>query len=830
MTTTNNYADVLSKSVEYFNGDELAAKVFVDKYALRDDDDHLLEETPTDMFRRIAKELARIEATKFKTPFTEDEIFSWMDHFKYIVLQGSCLFGIGNPYQYVSLSNCFVLDHPLDSYNSILDTDRQLINISKRRGGCGIDISHLRPQGARTHNSSKSSTGPISFANRFSNSIREVGQEGRRGALMITISVHHPDVVKFIHCKEDKTKITGANLSIRLTNEFLDAVRKDTEYEQRWPVNAKKPKIKKKVKARDIWDDIVKAAHANAEPGILFWDNILTESPADCYEDYQTTGTNPCSELPLCSLDSCRLGLLRLLSFVINAFTPNAYFDFASFYTFAQRLQRIMDDVIDLELKCIDKIIDKIRRDPEPEYLKQDELRLWNQIRTKCKEGRRTGCGLTGLADTFAALGIKYGSDESIQLTDEIYKTLKFGCYRSSVDMAMELGAFGPWEYELEKDNPFLKRFQSERIFIDEQIGVPVCYEGGDIYDDMCQYGRRNIACLTSAPAGSMSMLTQTTSGIEPLFQQHYKRRKKGNHTDKGFRVDFTDASGDTWMEFVVFHPQVQAWMNACSKNGLVIDQSPWNGCCAEDLNWKIRVELQATAQKHIDHAISSTINLPEDATVEQVGEIYQTAWEAGCKGITVYRKNCRTGVLVDSSLDKPTKRGIIRTEAPKRPKELPCDIHHVTVQGKKYFVLVGKMGDDPYEVFAGRNGFLDKSIKTGKIIRRRKGYYQAEFDESDVSLSPITAASSETEEAITRLASGMLRHGANILYVVAQLEKVGEKGDMHNFAIALSRALKKYIKDGEEEKDESCPECKGKIIRQEGCKTCKGCGWSKCL
>jgi len=812
---TYSYNEAFQASVDYFSGDELAAKVFVDKYALRNEEQEFLELTPTDMHWRIAKELHRIEEKKFKKPLSLDEIFSYLDRFKRLVPQGGPMSGIGNPYQCMTLSNCYVIgtDPACDSYGGICRVDEQLVQISKRRGGVGLDISHIRPAGSATKNAARTSTGIVPFMERYSNSIREVGQSGRRGALLISLSVHHPEVIDFATVKHDLTKVTGANISIKLTDEFLNAVENDEEYEQRWPVDSSEPKISKKVRARDVWDKIIASARNMAEPGLLFWDNIIRESPADSYAKFgfRTISTNPCSELTLSILDSCRLFLANLFGYVIHPFTKDAYFDFDLFYKEAQILQRFMDDMIDLEIECIDKIIKKIKTDPEPDDVKRSELDLWKQIRKACTDGRRTGSGITALADTMAACGIKYGSDESIEFTGKVYKTLKLGCYRSSVDMAKELGAFPVWDYELEKDCAFLKRIEEE----DPQL-----------YKDMKKYGRRNIALLTTPPAGSVSIETQTSSGIEPVFMLSYTRRKKGNPNDKNVRVDFVDQNGDCWQEFEVYHPKLKMWMEITGKKDL--EKSPYYGCCAEEINWVQRVKLQAAAQKHVDHSISSTINLPEDVTTEQVAEIYTAAWKSGCKGITVYRKNCRTGVLVDkNSLNKRGEK-IQKTTAPSRPKLLPADVHHIKVKGEEYFVLVGMLNHEPYEIFSGKNGFIGKNVTGGTLLKVKRGHYRLEAEDDNVIMDDISNYCTDEEEALTRLASISLRHGADVNFIVHQLEKV--KGDMYGFAKSMVRVLKKYIKDGEKVAGEKCGSCSAESLqRREGCVICMNCGWSKC-
>lgn len=1174
--TIYTYDQALAASTEYFNGDELAAKVFVDKYAMRNDNREIIEETPDDMHRRIAAEFARIERVKFDKPMSFDEIYETLKGFNRIVPQGGPMFGIGNP-NYITLSNCYVVSSPEDSYGSICLADQRLVQISKRRGGVGMDLSHLRPNGSPTKNSSRSSTGPVCFAKRYSHSIREVGQDGRRGALMLTLSVHHPDVVEFAESKQKLEEITGANISIRITDEFMNAVMEDAEYEQRWPVEGE-PQVSHKVSARKVWKTIIKCAWKTAEPGLLFWDNIVSESPADCYADdgFRTISTNPCcfaesstvhvvtsngikdikrvtandlvwiddtqqwaktdgyftsglskvydvefsngdsvcvtpnhkflkstwkrtgvdtelcelrdlnvgdrivcnhnditqynvnlgdrgtlteglitgwlagdgclsyqndndkypdtilyfwekdaeaaeffhgvftdlgyglslcehshnrvkrlrsqrwsdyftnryqtniwefrskdleidflnhasydfisgflrglfsadgtvtcnhqaknyniqlssvnrqllrqiqrilmvfgikssvgklrdcfrltitgheyirkfkhhigfllgykqdrlddickqvfakhsecssyvkivsisprekpekvgcisvpgykrfaantivsgnSELPLCENDSCRLLLLNLFGYVRDPFTGHAKFDWDAFYADAQLGQRYLDNLIDLEIECINRIIEKIKADPGDEQTKSVELLMWISIRDKCKDGRRTGLGQTGLGDALAALGIKYGSTKAVNFTEKAYRYLKFGSYRASVDMAKELGPFPVWDWEKEKDHPFILRFRDESIVVGGNI-----IEGYDLYHDIGEFGRRNIANLTTAPAGSVSIQTRTTSSAEPLYFFSWKRRKKVNPSDEGITVHETDANGDSWMLFDVFHPKVKQWMEVTGEND--VKNSPWFGCCAEDLNPYDRIKMQAAAQKHVDHAISSTINLPSNVSQKTVGEIYEESWRRGLKGVTVYRAGSRDGVIINSeSNDKP--------QVPEeRPRVLPCDVHHTICDGEDYFVLVGIKDGKPHEVFAGRNGFLPPRIKHGEIIRKRKNYYQAKFEDEEVDLlSPITASTTEEQDIVTRLISLPLRTNVDMHVIVRQLEKAGEKGGMNSFTRGLARVLKKYIPDGTEEHKEACPECGiSPMVRQEGCLSCKSCGWSKCI
>jgi ribonucleoside-diphosphate reductase alpha chain len=828
----------------------------------------LVEKTPEDMHRRIAKEFARIEKKKFAKPLSEDEIFGYFDRFAKIVPQGSPMYGIGNNFQYISLSNCFVVDMPADSYAGICKIDEELVQISKRRGGVGVDISNLRPEGSLTRNAARTSTGIIGFMERFSNSIREVGQNGRRGAEMQTISIHHPEAVKlledadkakpviiknestgdihtttefydpqnldFATVKYDNTKVTGANISIRFSDEFLTAVDADTDYEQRWPVDAKKPKISKKVSARKVWKKIVRSAWQMAEPGILFWDNIIKESPADCYSKFgfKTISTNPCGEIPLSAYDSCRLLLLNLFGFIKNPFTKDAYFDYVEFYKAAKIAQRLMDDLIDMEEEAILSIIEKVQNDPEDASIKVRELGLWQNILEACRKGRRTGTGLTALGDTLAALGISYASDLGIETTEKIYKTLKHAAYYSSVDMAKELGPFKVWDHELEKNNPFLNRIREEKFTIEGGPGETLQIDGEKLWDDMRQFGRRNIALLTTAPAGSVSLETQTSSGIEPQFMiDPYTRRKKGNPGDVNFRSDFVDQSGDHYMEFEVVPPKVAMWREISGEKD--VNKSPWRGSCANEIEWTQRVKLQAAAQRHVDHSISSTLNLPNDVTPEKVDEIYRAAWKAGCKGITIYRDGCRTGVMLKKE-EKKNSNKITKTNAPKRPAELPCDVYHIKAKGEEYFVLVGIMGEDkePYEVFAGKNGMISKSVKTGTITRKARGKYDATFDDG-AEIKNIADFLSDEEEAVTRMASTALRHGAAVTFVSHQLEKT--KGSLIGFSKAMARALKNYIPDEDRQKQHDTEEicqvdgCGGKIVRTDGCYYCLNCGSSKC-
>lgn len=1118
------YEQALEESTKYFNGNGLSAKVFVDKYALRDNDNNILESTPEQMHRRLAKEFARIEKKKFKNPLSEDEIFLYLDRFKYIIPQGSPMYGIGNPYQYVSIGNCFVIPPPLDSYLGIMYTDTEITQISCRRGGVGWDVSNLRPKNSAVQNAAKTTSGCIEFMKRFSNTIREIGQHGRRGASLQSIHVSHPDIIEFINIKKNLTEVTGSNISVKFTDKFFEALEKDSELELKWPVDSKNPKISRKIKAKEIWDAFISSAWEMAEPGAMFIDNVYKYSTTYPYREFgfYETSSNPCqpgwaklltragirqlsqvnigdeiwskdgwtkilnkwsngvkkvykytttsgvfygtknhkiisngqkvkveiansidiitgeyhsniklddqvimdglvlgdggihkasnnlvilyigeddsdyfdsgiskyiikhrpgisndayeiktgikseelvhtynrkvpvrylygnrdvvcsflrglysangsacdnritlksssieiiesAQMMLSSLGirsyyttnkpssvqfangnylckqsydlnittdrnkfvnligfiqqykndkikivkscskkktydiisvdfvseeevfditvdnnshtywtqccnvsncgeqylpnyaSCRLIAINLLSFVNNPFEQNAEFDWQLFKNTVSVMQRLADDMVDLELEAIEKIINKIKSDPEPDNIKSIGIQTWESIKDCTIKDRRTGCGLTALGDTIAALGMQYCSEESLDFAEEMQKQFKLSAFSSSVDMAKELGPFPLYDYNLDKTSEFIK-----------QIKI----EDDDLYNRMKKYGRRNMTLLTIAPTGSVSILTQTTSGIEPVFMLKYKRRKKGNPGDKGFRTDFTDKNNDHWMEFDVYHTMFQKWKDI---TGLIeVEDSPYKKSSSHEIDYIKRVELQARLQKNIDNSISTTINLPNDIGKDKVSDIYLMAYKLGCKGMTIYRDGSRTGVLVKDDGPK-----IPKTIAPERPKDLTCDVHHVTVKGKPYFVLVGLFQDgSPYEVFAGKNGHIDPKIKKGIITHKLKPKCYKAVLEDDTEISPVTIACDENEEALTRMVSTALRHGAETKFIVEQLSKVS--GDMNIFAKALSRALKHYISNGDTS-DEKCPTCESTLVYQEGCKICCSCGFSKC-
>ena len=1002
-------------TLDYFEGDELATNVFITKYLLRDNDGNFLEKTPADMHRRLAREFARVEKIKYDgtemKPLTEDELFKYFDKFKYIIPQGSPMFGIGNNYQMASLSNCFVLSTPADSYAGIMRTDEELVQISKRRGGVGIDLSDLRPEGCATHNAAKSSTGILSFMERYSNSIREVGQEGRRGALMISLDCKHPSIEDFVTSKVDLTKITGANISVKLSNEFLLAVQNDTDFELCFPVDYKEkgiqPIVTKNIKAKDLWEKIIHTSWLTAEPGILFWDNLLDYSPTTSYPEFTAVSTNPCvigrtlvltnygwfkisnleniqkdqpnlriitqdangvlhesilektwltvensdiykltyksnltgeentievspdhkfyntdmseivitdikngdilvggsaigagemividitlldekedvwdltanpnynffsidkphqiennngeeipyfsiveedgvnkfyydtvdvtvpnivyeyinnsilsvdcAEIALPAYDSCRLITINLYSYVENPFTENAKFDYDKYFEHVKIAQRLMDDLIDLEVDACDMIINKIENDPEIQELKDRESIIWKKIKDKALQGRRTGLGVTSVADMLAALNVGYGTNESIKIIDEVFKTHMLGSYTSSVEMSKILGAFPCYDSELEKDNKFILRIKETNP---------------ELYLDMIKYGRRNIACNTCSPNGSTSILAQRSSGVEPLFMMEYNRRRKLD-TSSTETPDYTDDMGDRWIYFNVKHNTIDEWTKTIGETD--ISKSPWAGFTSPEIDWKKRVELQATAQKYIDHSISSTINLPETATVDDIRDIYEEAWKLGCKGVTVYRDKCRVGIL-SSEQEKNDDFKII--DATKRPKILSGNVHHLTFQGERYYVVVGLWGNkQPYEIFVGKNInietdelYIPKSITGGKIKKIKRGYYIL-IDKYDNEYPLAGELYNDVMESTTRLVSLSLRQGSDISFIVQVLER--SKGDMYSFSKVIARTLKKYIEDGSEVHGEICPECgSDKLIREGGCIVCVNCGYSKC-
>jgi ribonucleoside-diphosphate reductase alpha chain len=812
----STFDEVKKKSLEFFKGDELAADTFVKKYALKkmvDGQWRYEEKTPEDMHKRLAREFYRMES-KYSNAMAEDEIFELFKDFKYIIPQGSPMSVIGNPYQISSISNCVVLPKIWDSYGGICFADQQILQLSKRRCGVGLDISPIRPRGLPTKNSSLTTDGISSYMERYSNSIREVGQQGRRGAMMLTINVHHPEVLTFATIKKDLTKVTGANISIFLTDEFLEAVEKGGKYEQRWPVDSKKPKFSNMVDAKEVWNKIIETAHLTAEPGLMFIDSIIKDHPASSYaeEGFTPHSSNPCSEISM-NADTCRLMAINMSSFVDNPFTKDAKFNYDKWSEIVYKAQRLMDDMVDLEIEYMGKIIEKIKSDPEPEFIKAIELRTWEEFLSNATKGRRTGLGVTAIGDAFAYLNVKYGSDESIDLMDKIFKAKKIAEYRCSIDLAEERGAFPIYNYDKENDNAFIKQLIKDAPELDSLLK---------------KHGRRNICISTIAPTGSVSILTQTTSGIEPVFALSYTRKKKITTNDDA-KADYVDQLGDKFQIFTVYHHGLEKWMKITGETD--IKKSPYFGSTSYDMNYQQRVKLQSAAQRHIDHAISSTVNLPNDATIEDVSKIYTEAWHKNLKGITVYRDGCRDGILVsDESENKNDKKAIVTSElhAIKRPKKIPCDVYSITADGEKWTVLIGLVDGKPYELFCGK----PKKVELGKtekgyIEKESKGVYSLHIGEDTV-LKDISDIFTDTQGSITRLTSTLLRHGVDIQFVVQQLEK--SDGAIFSFTKAISRVLKKYIKDGVKENGVKCQECGAdSLVRQEGCVTCKNCGWSKC-
>jgi len=831
----HNYDDAYVASLEYFNGDEFAASVFLGKYALQDDMGRYLELTPDDMHRRLASEFARIEK-KYDNPMSENEIYKLFKKFKYVVPQGSPMSGIGNESKIQSLSNCFVIDAPADSYAGILKADQEQVQIMKRRGGVGFDLSTIRPKGMITSNAAKTTDGIEVFMDRFSNSCREVAQGGRRGALMLTICVHHPQVMDFIKIKRDLTRVTGANISVRVSDEFMEAVKAGKDYKQRWPVcQYEEHEVYNYTDANEVWNALIEGAHASAEPGVLFWDTAKKMTPADIYgeEGFTSTSTNPCGEIILSPYDSCRLMLVNLTSFVKKPWTSKAEFDYGKYANVVQKAQRLMDDMIDLEIEQIDKILEKIDADPEADEVKYYERSLWHNIRYAALNGRRTGLGITGLGDTLAMLNIKYGSKQSIDTTEAIYKWLALNSYESSIQLAIERGSFPIWSHEKEQDHPFLERIIAELL--------PARFE------DYRNYGRRNIANTTTAPAGSVSALTQTTSGIEPAFMLHYKRRKKINPNDEYATVDFIDDLGDKWTEFDVYHHKFKEWMGTtdpeCEWNEddleVAVSHSPYAGATANEIDWVSKVDMQAAAQKWICHAISNTTNLPADIDVETVKQVYMKGWETGCKGITVYRDGCRSGVLIAEKHEEKTELGFSDQHAPRRPEVLDCEIHQANIKGEAWTILIGLMEGRPYEVIGGLSEYIElpKKYTYGKIRRRARKSVDSKYDliagtnGDEFTIKDIIAVfDNPNHSSFTRTISLALRHGAPIQYVVEQLQK-DKDADMFSFSKVIARCLKKHIKDGTVGGDKDCPSCgaENSLRYQEGCISCTSCGYGKC-
>lgn len=835
------YEEALAKTKEYFKGDELAASVWINKYAMKDSFGNLYECTPEDMHRRLAAEFARIEK-KYPNPMSTEEIFELLDGFKYVIPQGGPMSGIGNDHQIASLSNCFVIGHekPADSYGGIMKIDEEQVQLMKRRGGVGHDLSHIRPGGSPVLNSALTSTGVVPFMERYSNSTREVAQDGRRGALMLTISIKHPDAENFIDAKLEQNKVTGANVSVKIDDEFMKAALAQKPYKQQYPVKGKKPIVEKETDAAALWKKIIHNAWRSAEPGVLFWDTITNESVADCYADlgYETVSTNPCGEIPLCPYDSCRLIAINLYSYVENPFTDRAKFDIVLFRKHVMKAMRMNDDLVDLEMEKIDGILAKLDRDPEEEVIKRTERELWLKIKAKTLGGRRTGLGITAEGDMLAALGLRYGSDEAIQVGAEIQKELALAAYRSSVVMARERGAFPVYDWERETDNPMIARIREA----DE-----------DLYNQMVQTGRRNISMLTIAPTGTTSLMTQTTSGIEQVFMPVYQRRKKVNPNDKNVKVSFVDKMGDSFEEYNVFHHKFLDWaeINGHDKEAVMamssqelealVEKSPYYKATAKDVDWVAKVKMQGEMQKWVDHSISVTVNLPENITEEMVAKVYQTAWESGCKGITVYREGSRSGVLVSTeSQEQPGKR--MKSLPKERPEALPAEVIRFKNANEQWIAFVGLYEGIPYEIFTGKldedTRTIPRTVSMGEVVKvagRKRSRYDFRFIDKFGYPNTVGGISHMFNQAYwnyAKLISGVLRNGLpveEVVHLVSSLEL--DSATINNWRTGVERALKRYIPNGT--KDTSGAECENcgaiNMIYQEGCLLCMSCGYSKC-
>lgn len=836
-------------SVAYFNGDELAARVWSTKYALKDSFGNLYECTPDDMHHRLAREIARIESN-YANPMSENELYELMQNFRYIVPQGSPMTGIGNDYQVASLSNCFVIgqDGSADSYGAIIQIDEEQVQLMKRRGGVGHDLSHVRPHGSPVKNSALTSTGLVPFMERYSNSTREVAQDGRRGALMLSVSIKHPDSEAFIDAKMESGKVTGANVSVKILDDFMQAAVSNKKYLQQYPIDSANPTFTKEVDAKKIWDKIIHNAWKSAEPGVLFWDTIIRESVPDCYADlgYKTVSTNPCGEIPLCPYDSCRLLAINLYSYVKNPFTPQAEFDFELFKQHVAVAQRMMDDIIDLEMEKIERILLKISSDPESDSIKRTERELWEKIMKKTVQGRRTGVGTTAEGDMLAAMGLRYGSEEATAFSVEVHKTLALAAYRSSVMMAKERGAFAVYDAQREENNPYIQRIKEA---------------DPDLYELMTKYGRRNIACLTIAPTGTTSIMTQTTSGIEPVFQPVYRRRRKVNPNDKNVHVDLVDEVGDSFEEYVVFHHNFITWMNAnghpydpthrytTAEIDELVQESPYYKATANDVDWLAKVRMQGAIQKWVDHSISVTINLPNDVNEELVRQLYEEAWRCGCKGCTVYRDGSRTGVLEGikekkKEEEKKDEKNCVcfDNKVRIRPAELECDVVRFQNNKDKWIAFVGLKDGHPYEIFTGladdEDGILlPKSVTKGKIIRTvledGTKRYDFQFVNSRGFKTTMEGLSYKFDKEFwnyAKLISGVLRYGMPIDQVVKMINGLQMDSEtINSWKVGVERALKKYIQDGTIVQGQVCPNCGQALIFEEGCMHCRECGYSKC-
>lgn len=842
---TYTFDEAFKASLEYFTGDELAAKVWVNKYALKDAFGNIYEKSPADMHRRLVGEIARIEK-KYPNPLSEDELFHLLDHFRYIVPQGSPMTGIGNDFQIASLSNCFVIgmDGDADSYGAIIRIDEEQVQLMKRRGGVGHDLSHIRPKGSPVKNSALTSTGLVPFMERYSNSTREVAQDGRRGALMLSVSIKHPDAESFIDAKMVEGKVTGANVSVKIDDEFMNAIVNGTTYTQQYPIYSAEPTTVKSIDAAVLWKKIIHNAWKSAEPGVLFWDTIIKESVPDSYADlgFRTVSTNPCGEIPLCPYDSCRLLAINLYSYVVKPFTKEAYFDYELFKQHVGLAQRIMDDIIDLESEKIEKILVKIDADPESTEVKQSERHLWEKIQKRTLQGRRTGVGITAEGDMIAALGLRYGTEEATDCAEEIQKILALGAYRSSVDMARERGAFEIYDAKREEQNPFINRLREA---------------DSALYEDMVKYGRRNIACLTIAPTGTTSLMTQTTSGIEPVFLPVYRRRRKVNPNDSESRVDFVDETGDAFEEYIVFHHKFVTWMVA---NGFsaskkysqeeveeLVSKSPYYKATSNDVDWLQKVRMQGRIQKWVDHSISVTINLPADATEELVDTLYVEAWKCGCKGCTVYRDGSRSGVLLATEKGKKKKEDCNCMEPPvivsTRPRELDADVVKFQNNREKWIAFVGLLNGRPYEIFTGladdeEGIMLPKNVSKGTIIKSYdedgQKHYDFQFKNKRGYKMTIEGLDGKFDPEFwnyAKLISGVLRYGMPIDQVIKLVQGMElDNESINTWKNGVERALKKYLPNGTEAKGQKCPNCgQEALVYQEGCLICTSCGASKC-
>lgn len=837
---TYTYEEAMAASLDYFEGDDLAASVWINKYAMKDSFGNLFERSPEDMHRRLAGEFARIEE-RYPNPMSADEIYELLKGFNYIVPQGGPMTGIGNNYQIASLSNCFVIGHkkPADSYGGIMRLDEEQVQLMKRRGGVGHDLSHIRPAGSPVLNSALTSTGVVPFMERYSNSTREVAQDGRRGALMLSISIKHPDSENFIDAKLEQGKVTGANVSVKIDDEFMRSALHGKTYKQQYPVDAENPKVVKEIDANKLWKKIIYNAWRSAEPGVLFWDTIIRESIPDCYADlgYKTVSTNPCGEIPLCPYDSCRLMAVNLYSYVDNPFTVNAKFNMELFKDHARKAMRLMDDLIDLEMEKIESIIAKIAADPEEEEVKLAELNLWNKIKSKTLGGRRTGLGITAEGDMLAALGLIYGTDKALEFAVEVQKTLALEAYRSSAIMAEERGAFPIFDAARETNNPMINRIRKA----DE-----------DLFEKMQRFGRRNISLLTIAPTGTTSLMTQTTSGIEPVFLPVYKRRKKVNPNDKNVTINYKDDVGDTWEEYYVFHHKFLTWciVNGHKKEEVMklnpeqiddlVRQSPYYKATSNDIDWLAKVKMQGKMQKWVDHSISVTVNLPNDATEDLVADVYKTAWESGCKGVTVYRDGSRSGVLV-SAKDGDSKTPALKKRV--RPDSLEAEVIRFKNGAEQWIALVGLLNNQPYEIFTGLidedTRSIPKSVTMGFIVKEKNEAGNSRYDFQFVdrygyknTIGGISHMFNKEYWNYAKLISGVLRNGmpiTDVVNLIAGLQLDNEA--INNWKNGVERALKRYIPDGTiDDSGRKCEKCNShELVYQEGCLTCKACGYSKC-